>query len=255
MNQKSREEVASFYDEFSNRQQRDFVYGNARVTAAIERVMQYVDDSTRAILDVGCGCGQLAWEYGRDRPQIEVTGLDISPRNIEVARTLFDLPNLHYGVSDLSDAPAGKFDVIALIDVYEHIPKDTWPTFNQTLASCLAPGGTLVLTTPTPMKQRYLMEHAPEELQVIDEIVEREDLFRLADDLGAEPIVWEYVAIWEKYDYTHFVASRELGAIEKKPPTQQSRSFLTRVTERLEKSRSVRQRKQLVREKLGIAVD
>ena len=255
MNQKSREEVARFYDEFSTRQQRDFVYGNARVTAAIERVLHYVTPDTKSILDVGCGCGQLAWEYARVHPNLEVVGLDISPRNIEVAKALFDLPNLSYDVSDLSDVPEGKYDIVALIDVYEHIPKDTWPGFNGTLAQCLGPTGTLVLSTPTPMKQRHLMEHSPQELQVIDEIVEHDDLLQLAQSLDAIPVLFEYMAIWEKYDYTHFAATRGVTGIGKRTKAGRKRSVITKLADRLATMNSVRQRKKLVRDRLGISVD
>ncbi len=257
MVKKSRDEVSGYYDEFSTRQQRDFVYGNLRVTAAIKRVSAYIDQSTKSILDVGCGCGQLAWEYARNNPAIKVVGLDISPRNIEVAKLLFDLPNLSYDVSDLSNPPTGKFDLIALIDVYEHIPTSDWPLFNENIASCLAANGTLVLTTPTPMYQRYLMEHSPEELQVIDEIVEREDLFRLAEALKADPVLFEFVAIWKEYDYMHFVASRNASQIKKKSSAEMNRSLATKVFERLQHLKhlkSVRERKKIVHDKLGIRV-
>ena len=63
--------IADFYDHFNDRLQRDFVYGNKRVEAAIERVASQITESTKTLLDVGCGCGQLAWQYAHDHPDIE----------------------------------------------------------------------------------------------------------------------------------------------------------------------------------------
>ena len=68
--------------------------------------------------------------------------------------------------------------------------------------------GTLVLTTPTPLHQAYLAQEKPDELQIVDETVCLEDLIQLASDIDAIPIVFEWMAIWSKFDYAHFVASR-----------------------------------------------
>lgn len=254
MGEVSREDVARFYNEFSDRQQRDFVFGNTRVAAAILRVNQSIDASTKSILDVGCGCGQLAWEYATKNPQIEVLGLDISPKNIEVAQALFDLPNLRYEVSDLSTAPSGKYDIVALIDVYEHIPLSDRDSFHQNIAACMSDDGALVLTTPTPMYQRFLAEHKPEELQVVDEIVELDDLLQFASVLNASPLLFEWMAIWKKYDYTHFVAARNREQIGPRPASKASFSIYAKVMHRIQQMLSIRARKKLVRDKLGIDV-
>lgn len=229
---KSNKEIASFYDQFNSRQRRDFINGNLRVDAAIERVCGSINSSTKSILDIGCGCGQLAWEYARRHPSIQVVGLDISPKNIAVANQLFKLTNLSFDVSDLSEPPERKFDLISLIDVYEHIPRDSWPQFNKNLSRCLSEDGVLVLTTPTPLHQQNLLENKPSELQVVDETVELSDLVQLALDLEATPILFQWMDIWKRYDYTHFVCERSLKEIG---PSMRKRklSILSRLSRKI----------------------
>src|SRR5690606_36416796 len=52
-----------------------------------ERLLQRSRDfGFSSALDIGCGAGELALAIGRGRPHCQVTGLDISPQLIEVAR-------------------------------------------------------------------------------------------------------------------------------------------------------------------------
>lgn len=245
------EKVAEFYDEFNARQQRDFVYGNLRVAAALDRVKKQVTPDTGSILDIGCGCGQATWELARENPYVQVVGLDISPKNVEVANRLFDLPNLSYRVSDLSEPPGTQFDIVAMLDVYEHFPRDDWGELNATLGLCLADNGVLVITTPTPLHQDYLREHEPDGLQIVDETVELEDLLRLAKDIDAVPILFEWLAVWNKFDYTHFVASRNASFRKPKTAIRKKKNLLSRIANRIRKQARIAHRKKMVRERLG----
>jgi SAM-dependent methyltransferase len=62
------------------------------------RTREFVFDS---VLDVGCGAGELSLAIARGRPQVAVTGLDISPQLIEVARERGNnLANVGFEVGD-----------------------------------------------------------------------------------------------------------------------------------------------------------
>lgn len=53
------------------------------------------------VLDVGCGAGELSLAIARGRPRVAVTGLDIAPRLIEVARERGNqLPNVSFETGD-----------------------------------------------------------------------------------------------------------------------------------------------------------
>jgi SAM-dependent methyltransferase len=54
-----------------------------------------------AVLDIGCGAGELALALARARPQARVVGLDISPELIEVAAQRGqNLPNVEFALGD-----------------------------------------------------------------------------------------------------------------------------------------------------------
>ena len=62
-----------------------------------------------AALDLGCGAGELSLALARGRPHVAVTGVDISPQLIEVARGRgAQLGNVAFEVADAADwFPAG----------------------------------------------------------------------------------------------------------------------------------------------------
>jgi SAM-dependent methyltransferase len=54
-----------------------------------------------AVLDIGCGAGELSLALARGRPHVTVTGVDISPQLIEVARERgAQLGNVSFEVAD-----------------------------------------------------------------------------------------------------------------------------------------------------------
>jgi SAM-dependent methyltransferase len=62
------------------------------------RTREFVFDS---VLDVGCGAGELSLAIARGRPHVAVTGLDIAPQLIEVARERGNnLANVGFEVGD-----------------------------------------------------------------------------------------------------------------------------------------------------------
>lgn len=76
-----------------------------------------VNDS---VLDIGCGNGALAYDVASKSKY--VTGIDISEKNINKARTKNNRPNMKYVIGDATkDLGGEKFDVIILSNVLEHI--------------------------------------------------------------------------------------------------------------------------------------
>lgn len=97
-------------------------------------------------LDFGCGAGGLL-KFLRERGMIsgrplELTGHDVgSYAELLKTRDGFRILDL----DELSREPAGRYDVISLIEVIEHLPSPLEPL--QLVSRLLKPGGLLLLTT------------------------------------------------------------------------------------------------------------
>ena len=215
----STSDIASFYDDFSTRLLRDYVRGNRRVQAAVELVLHSIPPRARSLLDIGCGIGFSSHRFARAHGHLQVVGVDISRRNIDIAKRLFDDANLSFRISDMSTGPTeSPFDVISLLDVYEHIPQDRRLQFHRVLSQCLTPDGVVVVTCPTPLHQQYLRRHEPGELQVVDEAITLNDISRLADDIDACVTRYEMISMWRRNQYFHAILQRS-PPYEPVPPT------------------------------------
>ncbi|WP_160168249.1 class I SAM-dependent methyltransferase [Novipirellula maiorica] len=206
----NKESVASFYDEFSKRLLNDYIRGNRRFNAAVELASSALSGRSGKILDIGCGIGVSSNACVELPGQYVVQGVDISPRNIEIANRLFARDRLTYEVSDMSKPlESGPFDALLLIDMYEHIPRSDWPGFNRVLSTHLAPGGIIILTTPSPLHQEYLRQEKPEGLQIVDETVEVADVIQLMQDTGTTLKHYSLETIWNTNDYVHLVLEHD----------------------------------------------
>lgn len=204
--------IASYYDIFFERCLTDYIFGNDRIAAGINRATSVVMPGTSTLLDVGCGIGITSATLAERFPHLTVHGVDISPRRIASAQSLFAKENLLFDVSDMRDTPRyAPYDVVTMFDVYEHIPRNARCEFNAVLARSLGPNGTLVVTTPTELHQRHLAQHKPTALQIVDEMVRLEDLAELARDVGGTVVRYEFVSIWNSHDYCHTVIHRNPG--------------------------------------------
>lgn len=254
------EQIAGFYDDFNARLLRDYVIGNPRVDAAVQRVLSVITPKTRKVLDIGCGIGSSAAKYLQQAPWIEVIGVDISPANVNAASKLFTNSQLRFCVSDMSEAPVdGPFDVIAMLDVYEHVPREQWPTFNQVLARSLGERGVVVWTTPSPLHQEYLRTHNPDGLQIVDETVELKDVVQLAADIGATITLYEWVNVWRTNQYVHVVLERQppLTPVKRKAGRRKRQTLAQRIRgmfQRRAMQGLQNERRRQVRDRVGVTI-
>lgn len=107
----------------------------------IERIVKPPEDAR--ILEVGCGTGHNLAMLSRFGT-VEASELDPGARALASDR--LGRPVLEAALPDLSMFPADSYDLIALLDVLEHVPDD-----RASLAAILTrlkPGAALLLTVP-----------------------------------------------------------------------------------------------------------
>ena len=107
----------------------------------IERVVRPPKDAR--ILELGAGTGHNLAMLSRFG-QIEASELDPVAR--EIASERLGRPVIEAALPDLSMFPADSYDLVALLDVLEHVPDDKASL--KSICGRLKPGGALLLTVP-----------------------------------------------------------------------------------------------------------
>ncbi len=95
------------------------------------------------ILEIGCGTGHnlpMLSAFG------SVDAVELDDHSRELASRVLGRPVVASRLPELPGLPADQYDMIALLDVLEHIEDDRAAL--QAIAARLAPGGTLLLTVP-----------------------------------------------------------------------------------------------------------
>ncbi len=200
--------TAEFYDEFSKKLVSDYISGNPRVKAQLAFFEAIVDKSTKSILVVGCGIGDVTYKLAQKYNFTKVVGVDISTQNINTAKKLFSGTNLEFRcLNIITDTLDDKWDLVLFPDVYEHIPTSTRSSLHESLSQILSKNGACAFTCPTVEHQAKLRKSG-EELQIVDEDVTLKDLDKLANDVGARLVFFSYICVWSNGDYFHSLISR-----------------------------------------------
>lgn len=116
-------------------------------------------DDFADLLDVGCGTGHMIELLASELPGRRYTGLDLTPKMIEVANAK-RIENASFVVGDAENLPFGNesFDVVICANSFHHYPNPQ--AFFDGVARVLKPDGKLVLrdyTTWAPII--WLMNH------------------------------------------------------------------------------------------------
>jgi trans-aconitate 2-methyltransferase len=210
--------VQDFYDAFLEKEMIAYrINGNLRLELAKQFLLPIVD-STDTLADIGCGIGIVAEGVATARPHSRVIAVDISQGNINYAKSTINCKNISFFQADITNqiallsqrAPEG-YDVLALIDVIEHVPEGSRKSLFADLAGLAKASTRLALTYPSAEYQRYLISERPEELQIIDNVVEIAVLCQEAQSAGWHLKKYSKVDAWLTNQYEHCVFCRNIS--------------------------------------------
>lgn len=101
----------------------------------------------QSLIDIGCGDGRFLEEARKRWPGKTLLGIDSSDAAVTLARRM--IPDVLVESRDILRSPLdGSFDIATLLDVIEHVPPDSLPSFLHSVSRAIRPGGYLVLTVP-----------------------------------------------------------------------------------------------------------
>lgn len=162
--------VAEGYDAISDRY---FEWASSFHTPAmrwLEDLLERLEDGS-VVLDLGCGRGvPFTQELARRH---RVTGVDISARQIELARRL--VPQAKFVAADATslEQPPDSLDAVVSLFMLGHVPAEEQGPLLQRIAGWLRPGGFLLATMATSGTEAvdpdwlgapmYFASHTPEE--------------------------------------------------------------------------------------------
>lgn len=115
---------------------------------------RYLDRTATSILEVGAGAGLVTFKVADLMPSARIVASEFEDASVSAAQRIATelgyADRVHFSQADLRElASDGEtFDQALLIDVLEHI--DDEATALENLARAIRPGGTLIVSTPTP---------------------------------------------------------------------------------------------------------
>ena len=133
-------EVIAFFDRLAPGWDADMVRSDEIINTILDNAGV---TEGKEILDVACGTGVLIPDY-RKRKAASVTGIDISPKMVELAREKFPQPEIRILCGDVETTDFRKqFDCIVVYNAFPHFPDPE--RLIKTLSGLLKPGGTLTV--------------------------------------------------------------------------------------------------------------
>jgi ubiquinone/menaquinone biosynthesis C-methylase UbiE len=166
------------------------------------------------VLELGCGTGSLSLALAKALPNASITGLDLDPAALDIARGKSGADRVEWRLGSATDPPpkAGTWDCVVISLVLHHLRPEQQPVALARAHEALRPNGTLHVIDfgrphgPLPK----LGWHVLQRLDGIENTAPlgRGDLPGLIDDAGftGRKLVQRFGTVWGTHE--QFVAAR-----------------------------------------------
>lgn len=172
-----------------------------RLEACI-RLAKKIGIEGKTILDVGCSDGWFL-KVAQDEGAKKVYAIEPDPKKIKLAKKLAPKAIIKKGVAGQLDFPKNSFDVVTLLDVIEHVPRNSELQVFSEISRVLRPKGYLLLSTPF---QYWLSNLSDPAWYFGHRHYSRKKLEQLLSNVGFKVKqcsthggFWEAIAIWVLY--------------------------------------------------------
>jgi len=198
------------YDRMAEHDSRHWWYV-ARRDILADYVARYADLPKGAkILEIGCGTGHnlpMLGQFG------EVDAIEIDAAAREIATRRLGKPVGAAPLPELSGVERGSYDMIAVLDVVEHIEDDVGAL--RAMAACLKPGGKILVTVPA--HQWMWSAH-----DVVNHHKRRYSKRTLTGALRAAGLHWRKLGYFNSLLFPVAVAARVAGKLSGKDDSDDS---------------------------------
>ncbi|MDG2330878.1 MAG: class I SAM-dependent methyltransferase [Flavobacteriales bacterium] len=194
------DEVENFYDDFSEFQLNSGIH--ERHYLMHEKLIEIGMNKHSSLLEIGAGVGMITSLIRQTITSGSVLVNDISPKSIQLNKKLNNQSNLNFVAGDIVEMDLEtKYDFITMFDVLEHIPIEQHGHLFSKFKTLLKPNGILFINIPSPECLRYLLENKPTEVQVIDQPLPADVIFKNIYSNGLILDSFKTYDIWHKNEY------------------------------------------------------
>ena len=146
------------------------------------------------VLDVACGPGNVTAFLVRERPDLEVTGIDLAPRMVQLAKTL--VPAANFLVNDCRRLTAlGRvYDGITYAFGLNYLSQEDAEDMFESISQVLAPNGVFYLSVMLGCVEQSGVQTSSSGNQVYIYYRPRQEIERLVKTAGMELIHLEEIA-------------------------------------------------------------